>query len=48
MLGIGQYFSLELGSERLERFSKNLPIERMHAAREDGNVVGGRVRSRSK
>ncbi|TML47484.1 MAG: GNAT family N-acetyltransferase [Actinobacteria bacterium] len=41
MLGIGQYFSLELGSERLERFSKNLPIERMHAAREDGNVVGG-------
>ena len=27
--------------ERLERFSKNLPIERMHAAREGGRIVGG-------
>jgi len=27
--------------ERLERFSKNLPIERMHAAWEGGKIVGG-------
>ena len=25
----------------MDRFSKNLPIERMHAAREDGQIVGG-------
>ena len=25
----------------MERFSKNLPLERMHAAREDGTIVGG-------
>src|SRR5262245_12181098 len=25
----------------MERFAKNLPIERMHAASEDGTVVGG-------
>ena len=25
----------------MERFSKNLPIERMHAARENGTIVGG-------
>jgi predicted acetyltransferase len=38
---IGQYFGNEPTPERLERFSKNLPVERMHAAREDGSVVGG-------
>jgi len=38
---IGQYFSLDPTEERMERFSKNLPIERMHAAREDGRIVGG-------
>jgi predicted acetyltransferase len=41
LLAIGQYFSLEPGSDRMERFSKNLPFERMHAAREDGQIVGG-------
>jgi predicted acetyltransferase len=41
VLAIGQYFSLDAGSDRMERFSKNLPIERMYAAREDGRVVGG-------
>jgi predicted acetyltransferase len=41
VLGIGQYFSLEASSEWIERFSKNLPLERMHAARENGHVVGG-------
>ena len=25
----------------MERFSRNLPIERMHAARENGKIVGG-------
>jgi len=38
---IGQYFSLDPTEERMERFSKNLPIERMHAAWEDGRIVGG-------
>src|SRR4029453_18651986 len=38
---IGQYFSLDPTEERMERFAKNLPIERMHAARENGNIVGG-------
>jgi predicted acetyltransferase len=41
VLAIGQYFGLEPTEERMERFSKNLPIERMHAAREDGRIVGG-------
>ena len=41
LLAIGQYFSLEPGADRMERFSKNLPFERMHAAREDGQIVGG-------
>jgi predicted acetyltransferase len=38
---IGQYFSLDPTEERMERFAKNLPIERMHAARENGTIVGG-------
>lgn len=42
LLAIGQYFSLEAGSECLERFRQNLPLERMHAARDDGRIVGGR------
>jgi predicted acetyltransferase len=41
VFAIGQYFGLEPTEERMERFSKNLPIERMHAAREDGVIVGG-------
>jgi predicted acetyltransferase len=41
LLAIGQYFTLEPGSERIERFAKVLPIDRMHAAREDGRIVGG-------
>jgi predicted acetyltransferase len=41
VFAIGQYFALDPTSERMERFSKNLPIERMHAAREDGTIVGG-------
>jgi predicted acetyltransferase len=41
VFAIGQYFGLEPTEERLERFSKNLPIERMHAARENGTIVGG-------
>jgi predicted acetyltransferase len=41
VFAIGQYFLLEPSSERIERFSKNLPIERMHAARENGRIVGG-------
>ncbi len=41
VFSIGQYFGMELTEERLERFSKNLPIERMHACREHGVTVGG-------
>ena len=38
---IGQYFGMEPTEERMERFSKNLPIERMHAASENGTIIGG-------
>jgi predicted acetyltransferase len=41
VFAIGQYFGMEPTEERFERFSKNLPIERMHAARENGTIVGG-------
>jgi len=41
VFAIGQYFGMEPTEERLERFSKNLPIERMHAASENGTIVGG-------
>jgi predicted acetyltransferase len=41
VFAIGQYFGLDPTEERMERFSKNLPIERMHAARENGVTVGG-------
>ena len=38
---IGQYFNAELTEERLERFKRVLPLDRMHAAFEDGEIVGG-------
>jgi predicted acetyltransferase len=38
---IAQYFGARPEDEWVERFSKNLPLERMHAARQDGLVVGG-------
>jgi len=41
VFAIGQYFGMEPTEERMERFAKNLPIERMHAARENGAIVGG-------
>jgi predicted acetyltransferase len=41
VFAIGQYFGMEQTEERMERFAKNLPIERMHACREDGVTVGG-------
>ena len=41
VFAIGQYFGMEPTGERMERFSKNLPIQRMHAARENGVTVGG-------
>ena len=40
-LSIGQYFGLEPKPERAERFSQQLPLERMHAARDNGAIVGG-------
>jgi predicted acetyltransferase len=41
VFAIGQYFGMEPTEERMERFSKNLPIERMHAALDNGSIVGG-------
>jgi predicted acetyltransferase len=41
VFAIGQYFALDPSEERMERFSKNLPIERMHAAWEGRQIVGG-------
>lgn len=41
VFAIGQYFGMEPTEERMERFSKNLPFERMHAASENGTIVGG-------
>jgi predicted acetyltransferase len=41
VFAIGQYFGLDPTEERMERFSKNLPIERMHAARESRRIIGG-------
>jgi predicted acetyltransferase len=38
---IGQYFGGPLTEERIERFQQVLPFERMHAAWEDGEIVGG-------
>jgi predicted acetyltransferase len=38
---IGQYFNPPPGKEMLERFARLLPHERMHAAFEDGQIVGG-------
>ena len=39
--GIGQYFGAAPTEEQLERFSKVLPHERMHAGIADGQIVGG-------
>src|SRR5262249_46735177 len=38
---IGQYFNPPPGEEMLERFARLLPHERMHAAFEDGQIIGG-------
>src|SRR5262245_16042156 len=38
---IGQYFNPPPGEEFFERFVRMLPHERMHAAFEDGAIVGG-------
>src|SRR5256714_4517147 len=38
---IAQYFGPPLTEERVDRFSRVLDIDRMHAAFEDGEIVGG-------
>ena len=38
---IGQYFNPPPREEMLERFARLLPHERMHAAFEDGQIIGG-------
>src|SRR5438046_642958 len=39
--GIGQYFGGPPTDEQLERFLRVLELERMHAAFDDGEIVGG-------
>ena len=39
--GIAQYFGSPLDEERIERFGQVLPFERMHAAFEGDEIVGG-------
>jgi predicted acetyltransferase len=41
VLAIGQYFGMEATEERMARFSRILPVQRMLAAREGGETVGG-------
>src|SRR5437868_5640303 len=41
LYGIGQYFGGPPTEEQLERFTHVLPVERMHAAFDDGEIVGG-------
>ena len=41
LYGIGQYFGAPPTEEQLGRFTQVLPVERMHAAFEDGEIVGG-------
>ena len=38
---IGQYFNEEITDEGIARLRQILPFERMHAAFEDGEIVGG-------
>src|SRR6266705_1011423 len=38
---IGQYSGGPLTDERIDRFKQVLPLDRMHAALEDGEIVGG-------
>ena len=38
---IGQYSGGPLTDERIDRFKQVLPLDRMHAAFEDGEIVGG-------
>lgn len=41
MLTIGQYFGMTANEERMKRFARLLPLERMHAAWSDGSIVVG-------
>ena len=41
IFGIGQYFGAAADEERLQRFTRVLDIDRMHAAFEEGEIVGG-------
>ena len=41
LFGIGQYFGPPIPQERAERFLRILELERMHAAFDDGTIVGG-------
>jgi predicted acetyltransferase len=41
LYGIGQYFGGRATEEQLDRFTQMLPVERMHAAFEGDEIVGG-------
>ena len=40
-MSIGQYFGMDSSPEWIERFSRLLPFDHLHAAFEDGLIVGG-------
>jgi len=39
--GVGQYFGMEIDAESEERFTRLLPLDRMHAAFDGADIVGG-------
>jgi predicted acetyltransferase len=41
LYGIGQYFGAPANDDQIARFTSYLDLERMHAAFEDGEIVGG-------
>ena len=47
LYGIWQYFNAPPAEETLDRWLSSVGQERMHAALDDGEVVGGAGRSRS-
>ena len=44
-LSIGQYFGAEPDEERTDEWLEVVPLDRMHAARESGSIVGGAAAS---
>ncbi len=41
LMAIGHYFGMEQTAENTENFARNLPVDRMHVARDGEAIVGG-------